>query len=102
MKPPDAFFPARPCRKSRELAFPAARPEATEHALALMDPDEPPSAAQLRDLCSTAPVFRARFASKAGTPGGTKMPNDVQRQCCSIPTSFNIHAELRDSADAAQ
>ncbi|WP_066336036.1 hypothetical protein [Azohydromonas lata] len=47
---------------ARELASYAERPEAIEHALALLDPNEPPTAACLRDLCSTvpAPAFRAK------------------------------------------
>jgi hypothetical protein len=46
---------------ARELIRYAERPEAIEHALALVDPAEPPTAAQFRDLCSTAPAppFRA-------------------------------------------
>jgi hypothetical protein len=45
----------------RELASYAGRPEAIEYALALMDPDEPPTAARFRELCASAPApaFRA-------------------------------------------
>ncbi|WP_029002045.1 hypothetical protein [Azohydromonas australica] len=47
--------------RARELSSYAERPEAIEHALALLDLDEPPTAARFRDLCSTAPAppFRA-------------------------------------------
>ncbi|WP_029001857.1 hypothetical protein [Azohydromonas australica] len=45
---------------ARELAGYADRPAIIEHALALLDPNEPPTAAHFRDLCSTAPPsFRA-------------------------------------------
>ena len=45
----------------RELASYTERPEAIEYALALMDPDEPPTAARFRELCAGAPAppFRA-------------------------------------------
>ena len=46
---------------ARELAGYADQPGAIEHALTLLDPDEPPTAARFRELCGTAPapVFRA-------------------------------------------
>lgn len=46
---------------ARELASYADRPAIIEHALALLDPNEPPTAAYFRDLCGTAPApaFRA-------------------------------------------
>ena len=44
-----------------ELSSYAERPEAIEHALALVDPAEPPTAAQFRNLCDTAPVEAFRL-----------------------------------------
>jgi hypothetical protein len=45
---------------ARELSSYADRPDAVEHALAVLDADEPPTAARFRELCSSAPapVFR--------------------------------------------
>lgn len=40
----------------RELASYAKRPEAIEYALALLDSDEPPTAARFRDLCASTPT----------------------------------------------
>jgi hypothetical protein len=46
---------------ARELASYAERPDAIEHALALLDANEPPTAARFRELCASAPApaFRA-------------------------------------------
>ena len=51
---------------ARELSSYAERPEAIEYALALLDPDEPPTAARFRELCSSAPApaFRAQPQTK--------------------------------------
>lgn len=45
----------------QELASYAERREAIDYALALLDPDEPPTAARFRELCASAPApaFRA-------------------------------------------
>lgn len=46
---------------AQELASYAERPEAIEYAFALLNPDEPPTAARFRELCASAPMpaFRA-------------------------------------------
>lgn len=46
---------------ARELASYAEQPKAIEYAFALLDPDEPPTAARFRALCAgaPAPAFRA-------------------------------------------
>lgn len=51
---------------ARELASFAQRPEVIEHALALLDPVEPPTAVQFRALCLTmpAPVRRPQLPPK--------------------------------------
>jgi hypothetical protein len=63
---------------ARELIRYADRSEAIEHALALLDPAEPPTAAQFRDLCSTAPgpVFRAEPELKQAHRAA-----EVRRKC---------------------
>jgi hypothetical protein len=63
---------------ARELIRYADRPETIEHALALLDPDEPPTAARFKDLCSTAPVpaFRAE-----PEPKQAQRAAEVRRKC---------------------
>jgi hypothetical protein len=62
----------------RELASYAGRPEAIEYALALMDPDDPPTAARFRELCASAPApaFRAR-----PEPKQAQRAAEVRRKC---------------------
>lgn len=62
----------------RELSSYAERPEAIEHALALLDPAEPPTAGQFRDLCACAPVpaFRAE-----PEPKQRQRAAEVRRRC---------------------
>jgi hypothetical protein len=83
---------------ARELACYAERPEAIEHALALVDPAEPPTAAQFRDLCSTAPapVFRARPELKQAQRAA-----EVRRQCLH-PVMPKIGRDVRWAADMVQ
>ncbi|WP_157267995.1 hypothetical protein [Azohydromonas aeria] len=47
---------------ARKLASYAQRPEVIEHALSLLDPAGPPTAAAFRELCASAPApaFRAQ------------------------------------------
>ncbi|WP_157272410.1 hypothetical protein [Azohydromonas aeria] len=63
---------------ARELARYADRPAAVEHALTLLDPDEPPTAARFRDLCgaSPAPAFRA-----GPEPKQPQRAAEVRRKC---------------------
>jgi hypothetical protein len=63
---------------ARELASYAERPEAIEHALALLDPAEPPTAAQFRDLCASAPAPAFRAAPE---PKQRHQAAEVRRKC---------------------
>jgi hypothetical protein len=80
---------------ARELACYAERPEAIEYALALVDPAEPPTAAQFRDLCSTAPApaFRAR-----PEPKQAQRAAEVRRKCLR-PVMPRIGRDVRWAAD---
>ena len=83
---------------ARELSSYAERPEAIEHALALVDPAEPPTAAQFRDLCSTAPApaFRAQPQAKQAQRAA-----EVRRQCLR-PVMPRIGRDVRWAADMVQ
>ncbi len=83
---------------ARELASYAARPEVIEHALALIDPAEPPTAAQFRDLCSTAPApaFRAQPQAKQAQRAA-----EVRRQCLR-PVMLRIGRDVRWAAEILQ
>jgi hypothetical protein len=63
---------------ARELASYAERPAAIGHALALLDPAEPPTAARFRELCASAPApaFRAGPESKQ-----RQRAAEVRRKC---------------------
>jgi hypothetical protein len=63
---------------ARELAGYADRPEAIEHALGLLDPDEPPTAARFRDLCGTAPAPAFRAGPEPKEP---QRAAEVRRKC---------------------
>lgn len=83
---------------ARELIRYAERPDAVEHALALVDPAEPPTAAQFRDLCSTAPApaFRAQPQAKQAQRAA-----EVRRQCLR-PVMPRIGRDLRWAAEILQ
>jgi hypothetical protein len=80
---------------ARELSSYAERPDAIEHALALADPAEPPTAAQFRDLCSTppTPAFRAQPQAKQAQRAA-----EVRRQCLR-PVMPRIGRDVRWAAD---
>ncbi|WP_028997099.1 hypothetical protein [Azohydromonas australica] len=82
----------------RELANFAERPEAIEYALALVDPAEPPTAAQFRDLCSTAPApaFRALPQAKQAQRAA-----EVRRKCLR-PVMPRIGRDVRWATDMVQ
>ncbi len=82
----------------RELASYAERPETIEYALALVDPAEPPTAAQFRDLCSTAPApaFRAQPQAKQAQRAA-----EVRRKCLR-PVMPRIGQDVKWAADMVQ
>lgn len=83
---------------ARELSSYAERPEAIDYALALVDPAEPPTAAQFRDLCSTAPApaFRAQPQAKQAQHAA-----EVRRKCLR-PVMPRIGRDVRWAADMVQ
>jgi hypothetical protein len=61
-----------------ELASYAERPAAIGHALALLDPAQPPTAAQFRDLCASAPAPAFRASPE---PKQHQRAAEVRRKC---------------------
>ncbi len=80
-----------------ELNRYADQREAIEHALALLDPAEPPTAAQFRDLCGTAPgsVFQAEAEPE---PKQAHRATEVRRQCLR-PVMPRIGRDVRWAAE---
>lgn len=80
---------------ARERIRYADQEEAIKHALALLDPARPPTAAQFRDLCSTAPGPVIRAESE---PKQVHRAAEVRRKCLR-PVMRGIGQDVRWAAE---